>query len=244
MTLKNLTAVVTGGASGIGAATAALLAAKGATVAVLDREGSVVEDNITLFEADVTDDPAVKSAISGVVSRFGGIDILINNAGIGAEGDITANPDSEWHHVLDVNVVGTARVSRAALEHLRKSPHAVIVNVASVAAHVGIRNRALYSASKGAIVALTQAMAADFVGQVRVNAVSPGTAATPWVERLLDKAADPDAAAEALRLRQPIGRLVNPEEIAEAIVSLASPGMGALTGAVLSIDGGMASLRP
>lgn len=244
MTFKDLTAVVTGGASGIGAATAARLAARGARVAVLDRNGSTAPDNVSLFEADVTDDAAVKTAIAAVANQFGGIDILINNAGIGSEGDIAANPDSEWHHVLDVNVVGTARVSRAALEHLRKSAHAVIINVASVAAHVGIRNRAVYSASKGAIVALTQAMAADFVGQVRVNAVSPGTAATPWVDRLLANATDPDAAAEALRLRQPIGRLVNPEEIAEAIVSLASPGMGALTGAVLSIDGGMAHLRP
>ena len=124
----------------------------------------------------------------------------MNNAGIGAVGDVSQNDDDEWPRVLDVNVVGIARVTRAALPHLRRSPHAAVVNICSAVAFVGVRQRALYSASKGAVLALTLAMAADHVAEgIRVNAVAPGTADTPWVGRLLDAAEDPAAAAEALR---------------------------------------------
>ncbi len=124
--------------------------------------------------------------------------MLVNNAGIGAIGDVTANDDAEWAHVLDVNVVGLARVSAAALPHLRRSERRPIVNVSSVVAAVGVPQRALYSASKGAVAAVTLAMAADHVREgIRVNAVLPGTADTPWVGRLLDQADDPEAAAAA-----------------------------------------------
>jgi NAD(P)-dependent dehydrogenase (short-subunit alcohol dehydrogenase family) len=135
-------------------------------------------------------------------------------------------------------------VSRAALPHLRRSPHPVIVNVCSAVAFVGVRERALYSASKGAVHALTLAMAADHAAEgIRVNAVAPGTADTPWVARLLDAAADRDAAAEALRRRQPLGRLVTADEVAAAVAALASPAAGSTTGAVLRVDGGMTVLR-
>ena len=241
----DLVAVVTGGASGIGAATAKLLVERGARVAVLDRDVADVDSRaFAAVACDVTSTAAVDAAISDVVSRLGGIDILVNNAGIGAVGDVTENGDDEWHRVLDVNVVGIARVTRAAMPHLRESPHAAIVNTCSVVATVGVPQRAVYAASKGAVAALTLAMAADHVADgVRVNAVTPGTADTPWVERLLEQSGDAAAAAEALRARQPMGRLVTADEVAYAIAYLASPMSASTTGTILSVDGGMSGLR-
>jgi NAD(P)-dependent dehydrogenase (short-subunit alcohol dehydrogenase family) len=186
----------------------------------------------------------VRSAVERVVTELGGIDVIANVAGIGASGDVAANDDDEWRRVLDVNVVGIARVTRAALPHLRRSRHAAIVNVSSALAVVGVPNRALYGASKGAVLALTLAMAADHAADgIRVNAVVPGTTDTPWVGRLLAAAGDPDAERVALEARQPIGRLVSAEEVAEAIAYLVSPRSGSTTGAVLAVDGGMTSLR-
>ncbi|HEX8344084.1 MAG TPA: SDR family oxidoreductase [Actinoplanes sp.] len=240
---SGLVAVVTGGASGIGAATADLLRRRGAQVAILDRDIASAPD-VLAVAADVTDTATVEDAISSVVAQLGGLDIVVNNAGIGAAGDVSENSDEEWARVFDVNVTGIARVTRAALPHLRRSAHASVVNTCSAVAFVGVRQRALYSASKGAVLALTMAMAADHVREgIRVNAVAPGTADTAWVQRLLGAAEDPAAAADALRGRQPLGRLVTAEEVAHAIASLASPLAGATTGAVLRVDGGMTSLR-
>jgi 2-keto-3-deoxy-L-fuconate dehydrogenase len=238
-----LRAVVTGGASGIGLAAASLLAERGAQVVVFDLKPDVPEP-LTGIGADVSDDASVRAAVSTAAQRLGGIDILVNNAGIGAQGTVEDNPDDEWHRVLDVNVVGLVRVSRAALPHLRKSEHAAIVNTCSIAATAGLPNRALYSASKGAVLALTMAMAADHVREgIRVNCVNPGTADTPWVGRLLDVAADPAAERAQLEARQPMGRLVSAEEVAHAIVYLASPLSGSTTGTALAVDGGMQNLR-
>ena len=242
---ENLTAVVTGGASGIGAATAALLAERGARVAILDRDISAVDTGSFVAQmCDITSSDDVEAAIAGVVSAVGGIDVLINNAGIGAVGDISANSDEDWHRVFDVNVVGIARVTRAALPHLRASAHASIVNTCSVVANVGVPQRALYAATKGAVQALTLAMAADHLREgIRVNAVTPGTADTPWVGRLLDAAPDAAAAAENLRNRQPMGRLVTAAEVANAIAYLASPNSSSTTGTILAVDGGMVGVR-
>jgi 2-keto-3-deoxy-L-fuconate dehydrogenase len=229
-----LVAVVTGSASGIGAATAALLASRGATVAGLD----------VTTGCDVTDPASVDAGIAAVVEEHGRIDVVVNNAGVGAQGDVAANDDEQWRRVLDVNVLGIARVTRAALPHLRRSPSAAVVNLSSIVALVGFPNRALYSASKGAVAALTLAMAADHVHEgIRVNAVIPGTADTPWVGRLLDAADDPEAARAGLVARQPIGRLVSAEEVAHAIVYLASPLSSSTTGTLLPVDGGVVGLR-
>jgi 2-keto-3-deoxy-L-fuconate dehydrogenase len=240
-----LVAVITGGASGIGAATATHLLGRGATVAVLDRAYSAVTRTAVLeVPCDVADSDSTRTAVDTVASALGSIDILVNNAGIGATGDVTQNEDDEWHRVLSVNVVGIARVTRAALPYLRRSSNAAIVNTCSVVADVGVPQRALYSASKGAVRSLTLAMAADFVTQgIRVNAVTPGTADTPWVRRLLDQASDADAAAAALRARQPMGRLVTADEVAFAIAYLASPLSGSTTGTMLAVDGGMSGIR-
>jgi NAD(P)-dependent dehydrogenase (short-subunit alcohol dehydrogenase family) len=239
-----LVALVTGGASGIGAATARLLMSRGARVAVLDREPTGAADGALAIACDVADRDGVERAVHQVVEVLGQLDIVVNNAGIGAAGDVSANDDEEWHRVLDVNVVGMARVARAALPYLRTSDHAVIVNTCSAVAFVGVRNRALYSASKGAVEGLTLAMAADHVREgIRVNAVAPGTASTPWVERLLASAEDRSAAEQALNDRQPLGRMVTAEEVAHAIAHLASPLSASTTGIVLRVDAGMTTLR-
>jgi NAD(P)-dependent dehydrogenase (short-subunit alcohol dehydrogenase family) len=239
--LSGLAAVVTGGGSGIGRATARLLAGRGAKVAVLDLKPG---DEFTGLSADVTDDASVTLAISKAAGSLGGIDILVNNAGVGAIGTVADNPDDEWHQVFDVNVVGIVRVSRAALPYLRASEHAAIVNTCSIAATAGLPRRALYSATKGAVLSLTLAMAADHIHEgIRVNCVNPGTADTPWVGRLLDAADDPAAERAALEARQPMGRLVSADEVAAGIAYLASPLASSVTGTALAIDGGMAGLR-
>jgi NAD(P)-dependent dehydrogenase (short-subunit alcohol dehydrogenase family) len=241
----DLVAVVTGGASGIGAATAKLLVQRGGRVAILDRDVADVDPTaFTAVTCDITSTAAVDAAIADVVSRLGRIDILVNNAGIGAVGDVTENIEDEWHRVFDVNVVGIARTTKAAIPHLRESRHPAIVNTCSVVATVGVPQRAVYAASKGAVAALTLAMAADHVTEgIRVNAVTPGTADTPWVGRLLEQSGDASAAAEALRARQPMGRLVTAEEVAYAIAYLASPMSASTTGTILAVDGGMSGLR-
>ncbi|MEV7220871.1 SDR family oxidoreductase [Streptomyces sp. NPDC093681] len=243
--LDGLTALVTGGASGIGLATARLLSTRGARVAVLDLDPGAVPAPLLGLTADVTDDHSVRSAVERAAGEFGGIDILVNNAGIGAAGTVADNPDEQWHRVLDVNVLGIVRTTRAALPHLRVSDRASVVNTCSIAATAGLPRRALYSASKGAVLSLTLAMAADHVREgIRVNCVNPGTVDTPWVGRLLDAADDPAAERAVLCGRQPTGRLVTAEEVAEAIGYLASPAAGSTTGTALAVDGGMAGLRP
>lgn len=238
----SLKAIVTGGGSGIGLATATLLHERGMTVACLDVNPP--GDPFVGITCDVTDDQQVRTAVAEAAERLGGIDVLINNAGIGAAGTVEDNPDAEWQKVFDVNVFGMVRVSRAALPYLRRSQHAAIVNTCSIAATAGLPQRALYSATKGAVQSLTLAMAADHVREgIRVNCVNPGTADTPWVGRLLDAADDPEAERKALNARQPMGRLVSAQEVAAAIAYLASPEAGATTGTALAVDGGMQGLR-
>ena len=239
--LSGLAAVVTGGGSGIGLATARLLASRGAQVAVLDLNPGA---EFLALHADVTDDASVRLAVDTAAERVGGIDILVNNAGIGAIGTVADNPDSQWHQVFDVNVVGIVRVTRAALPYLRNSAHAAIVNTCSIAATAGLPQRALYSATKGAVLSLTLAMAADHIHEgIRVNCVNPGTADTPWIGRLLDQADNPAAERAALAARQPMGRLVSADEVAAGVAYLASPAAASVTGTALAIDGGMAGLR-
>ena len=239
-----LVAVVTGGASGIGAAIAAELVSRGARVAVFDLDPSGCPDGILAVMVDVSDDDSVRRGVQQVVDTFGGLDVLVNNAGIGAQGQVDANPDAEWLRVLDVNLLGVVRATRAALPHLRRSSAAAVVNTGSIAATAGLPERALYSASKGAVLALTRAMAADHLREgIRVNCVNPGTADTPWIDRLLARAEDPEAERAALNARQPHGRMVSAEEVATAVAYLASPRSGSTTGIGLAVDGGMQDLR-
>ncbi|MFB9658687.1 SDR family NAD(P)-dependent oxidoreductase [Glycomyces mayteni] len=236
-----LTVVVSGGSSGIGAAAADAFAERGANVAVLDLNESPGHWS---RKCDVADDNQVRLAVAATAEHFGRIDVLVNNAGIGAVGTVEENSDKQWFRVLDVNVLGMVRLARACLPHLRESPSPAIVNTSSIVATTGLVNRALYSASKGAVQSLTLAMAADHVGEgIRVNCVNPGTADTPWVQRLLDQSDDPAAERARLEARQPTGRLVTAAEVANAIVYLADPANKALTGTSLAVDGGTAGLR-
>ena len=236
-----LVGLVTGGGAGIGAAITNELHSRGASVAVFDVQGSPEEDHL---RCDVTDRAQVDEAVQAVLTRYGRLDIVVNNAGISAVGTVEDNDDDEWHRVLDVNVVGMARVSAAALPALRRSPAAAIVNVCSIAALNGLPLRALYSASKGAVLALTFAMATDHVREgIRVNAVSPGTVHTAFVDRMLQRFEDPAVERRALDARQATGRMVTPEEVAGAVAYLASPRSGSTTGTALEVDGGMTHLR-
>ena len=239
-----LSALVTGGGSGLGAAIAARLQSAGARVAVLDLDPSGAGRGMLALTCDVADDESVQAAVSAVVAGHGGLDVVVNNAGIGAAGTVADNSDEEWRRVFEVNVFGMVRVTRAALPHLRQSSAAAVVNTASIAATAGLPQRALYSASKGAVAALTRAMAADHLAEgIRVNCVHPGTADTPWVSRLLAAAADPEAERTALENRQPHGRLVSADEVADAVAYLASPRSRSTTGTSIAVDGGMQELR-
>ncbi|MFF3459860.1 SDR family NAD(P)-dependent oxidoreductase [Streptomyces sp. NPDC002730] len=246
---EGLSALVTGGASGIGAAVATLLLSRGAQVAVLDRETAGAPDGVLALKADVTDDAAVRTAVDRAAAEFGALHTVVSNAGIGAIGTVADNADEEWQRVLDINVLGMVRVARHALPHLRRAAadrpgHVSITQTCSIAATAGLPQRALYSASKGAVLSLTLAMAADHVREgIRVNCVNPGTADTPWIGRLLDRADDPAAERAALEARQPTGRLVAADEVAAAIVYLAGPAAAAVTGTALAVDGGMQGLR-
>ena len=241
---KGLTAVVSGAGSGIGLAVARSLHAQGAKVFGLDLNEGEMSEVATWIACDVGDSAHVIAAFKKIALETDTIDVLVNNAGIGAIGSVEDASDEEWMRVLNINVIGISRVSAAAMPFLRKSSSASIVNTCSIAATVGLPNRAIYSASKGAVLSLTLAMAADAVKEkIRVNCVNPGTADTPWIGRLLAKASDPIAERERLQARQPIGRLVSPEEVASAIIYLANPAQESTTGTALDVDGGMHGLR-
>lgn len=242
--LGSCSVVITGGSSGIGLATAQLLADRGAQVGILDRVVTDAGRRFLSVAADVTDSDAVADAIGILAGGLGGLDVLVNNAGIGAGGGVDGNSVSEWEHCFDINVFGMVRVTQAALPHLRRSGHGAIVNVTSLVALTGLPERVLYSATKGAVLSMTLAMAADLCREnIRVNAVAPGTVDTPWVARLLAAAPDPSAARAALEARQPVRRLIAPVEVARAVAYLADPEQASTTGTVLTVDGGASSLR-
>ena len=241
---NGLKAIVTGAGSGIGLAVATLFKESGAEVFGFDINEGKMAGVANWIACDVSTTSSVQVAMSKVSDNTDRIDILVNNAGIGAVGTIADATDDEWSRVFNINVAGIGRVSAAALPLLRRSKNAAIVNTCSIAATVGLPKRAVYSASKGAVLALTMAMAADFVSEgIRVNCVNPGTADTPWVGRLLSNASDPDAERKALEARQPMGRLVSAEEVARSILYLASPLQSSTTGTSLAVDGGMNGLR-
>lgn len=238
-----LVALVTGASSGIGLATARELHENGAQVIALDRQPFTDGFALSMI-ADVTDEGSLHRAVASGVSQLGGIDILVNNAGIGAVGTVEDNSDEEWRAVLDTNLLGVVRMMRICLPQLRRSRHAAVVNVSSIIATTGVTKRACYSASKGAVLALTLSMAADLLDDhVRVNCVTPGTVGTPWVDRLLADTPRPDDYRVALERRQPMGRLGLASEVAAAISFLASPRASFLTGVALPVDGGLSGLR-
>ena len=241
---SGLTAIITGAGSGIGLEVARGLKARGATVFGFDINEGEMAPVATFIRCDIGNGQSVTDAFAEFSKQSKQLDILVNNAGIGSLTTVEHESDEIWEKVLNVNVIGTARVSRSAIPLLRKSKYPAIVNTASIAATDGIPNRAAYSASKGAVLTLTLAMATDHIkDKIRVNAVNPATTDTPWVQRLLNQSEDATAARDALEARQPMGRLVSPAEIASAIIFLASPLQASVTGTTINIDGGMHSLR-
>jgi NAD(P)-dependent dehydrogenase (short-subunit alcohol dehydrogenase family) len=225
--------VVTGSSGGIGSAIAERFTAGGDHVVGLDLRDGV----------DVTRPGDCQAAVDRTIAEHGRIDVLCNNAGVGAVGDVVSSTPADWERVFAVNVFGVANMSRAVLPAMRAAGRGSVVNTCSVVASVGLVDRAVYSASKGAVLALTRAMAIDELPYgVRVNCVSPGTVSSPWVERTVAAQPDPGAALEALRKRQPLGRMVTCEEVAAAVAYLADDETFT-TGADFLLDGGITGVR-
>ena len=230
-------ALVTGAGSGIGAAVARRLAAEGAELLLADAAGDRVRDvagelgeAVGWVQLDVRDEDAVRAAT-------GDLDVLVNVAGIGSTTSAPDTPLDVWEDVFAVNARGTFLCCKHAIPGMVARGGGTVVNIGSVAGLVGLRNRAAYCASKGAVIALTRALAVDHVGDgVRVNVVCPGTVDSPWVQRLVHDAGE---SLDALRARQPMGRLGTPEEIADAVLYLASDAAAFVTGSSFVIDGGL-----
>lgn len=234
------TAIVTGAGSGIGRAMAEQLAAAGATVVGGDLDPGGIPDGCVAVRVDVSDPASVEALVGAAVDRTGRVDVLMNNAGIGSTTSVLDATPEEWDRVFAVNARGVFLGVRAVLPHMLAQGRGAIVNTASIAGMVGLRGRASYCASKGAVIALTRQVAVEYAGTgVRCNSISPGTVDSPWVGRLLEEADDPGAARDTLVARQPMGRLGSPEEVAAAAVYLASDAAAFVTGTNLVIDGGL-----
>src|SRR5690349_6858909 len=250
MKLEQRVAVITGAGSGIGQAMARLFAGEGARILAADVNESAAQETARMiteaggtcrtFAVDVSRPEQVRAMIEAAIAAFGRIDILCNNAGIGSTTDVVECEPDEWDRVMTVNVKSVYLGCKYAIPHMLAQGGGVIVNTASVAGMVGLPKRASYSASKGAVIALTRQVAVEYVEQgIRVNCLCPGTVDSPWVGRLLQQADDPVAARQALVARQPLGRLGTPDEIAAAALYLVSDDAAFITGTGLVIDGGL-----
>ena len=239
--LKNKIALVTGGASGIGAATCRELTRAGASVLIADLNLAAAQSlaaelpGARALAMDVTEAASIASALSSVDR----LDILVNNAGIGLVGDITRTSEEDFNRVMRVNVNSVFLVTQAAFPLLLAS-RGSIVNIGSVAASVGVKQRFAYCASKGAVLAMTRQIAVDYPKELRINCIAPGTVQTPFVEGYLDKyhAHEKEKVRAELVARQPIGRLGTPEDIAALVRYLCSPEAEFINGALIPIDGG------
>ena len=249
MRFQSAVAVVTGAAVGIGQATLIAFAREGARVALVDRDlerGQSLVDELRrdghdalAIKADVASDSDVRAMIQQVVDQWGRLDILVNNAGVYLQGDVTQTSLEDWERIMRINVTGAFLCSKYAAPIMIAQKRGVIVNVASEAGLVGIKGQVAYNVSKGAMIALTRSCAVDLAEYgIRVNSVCPGTTATPLVEAAVNRAPDPAAARRHLEQIRPANRLGTPQEIASAILYLASDEAAYATGAILSIDGG------
>jgi len=239
--LDGKTALITGAASGIGEATARVFSQAGAAVLILDIHGERAEalarelPQARALACDITREEEVKQALA----RIDALDVLVNNAGIGMVGSIEETEAEDFRRLLRVNVEGMYLVTRHALPML-VAARGAIVNIGSVAGLVGVKRRFAYCATKGAVVAMTRQLAIDYPTQLRVNCICPGTVDTPFVEAYLEKyhQHEKEKVRAELNLRQPVGRLGRPEEIAHLALYLSSPEAGFVTGSVMTIDGG------
>ena len=250
MRLSNKVCIVTGGASGIGLATCEVFVREGAKVVIADRDLAAADKAVAALtqkggqamavQCDVSNADSVAGMVQATVAAHGRLDVIVNNAGYGIAGSLSETSDEDWEALMGVNVRGVFLCCKHAIKQMQNNGGGTIVNVASVVAAVGIRNRAAYVASKGAVAAMTRSIALDYVAShIRCNAIAPGTIDTPYYTEILAKAADPVAIRKGLEARQPMGRLGTPEEIANGILFLASDESAFATGSILTIDGGM-----
>jgi len=245
---SDMTVIVTGSGAGMGREAAKLFAAYGANVVVNSLSDScesareeieAAGGSVIAVRADVGTMAGCEAIIGETVERFGRIDVLVNAAGIVVDGSVETADMDDWDRSMNTNVKSVFMLSRLAMPYLRKT-RGSIVNVASVVAIKGVKNRAIYSATKGAMIALSQSMAAEYVGEgIRINCVSPGTVLSPSLQGRIDKTADPVQALQNFVARQPLGRLGTSDEVAKAIVFAAAQGIGFMTGANIVVDGGM-----
>jgi len=248
---KNKIAAITGGGLGIGRATCLAFAAAGAKVAVVDINpidaGDTVREIINrggdamALTVDVAKETQVKEAVHAIEEKWGRLDILVNNAGMYLQGDSLSTSIDDWNTLMAVNLTGAFLFSKEAVFLMLKNGNGSIVNVASEAGLVGIKGQAAYNVSKAALIGLTRSMAVDHAPIIRVNCVCPGTTETPLLEKALKQSSDPAGVRRKLESSRPMDRLGKPEEIACAILLLASDNIGYSTGAVLSVDGGYTS---
>ena len=245
--LSEKRAIVTGAGSGIGRAIALRLAEEGASVVISDVDeeeatsvASEAKGEHLVRKTDVTDSSEVEALIGAAVGEWGGLDIMVNNAGIGVAGTTTNTSEDDYERVLDVCLRGTFLGMKHAIPAIGDSGGGSVINLSSVAALVGIADRAVYSAAKGAILAITRAAAIDHVEEgVRVNCIAPGTVDTPWIGRITAGYDDPEEARQNMQARQPHGRFVAPEEIAAMAAYLASDEAASVIGACMIVDGGV-----
>jgi NAD(P)-dependent dehydrogenase (short-subunit alcohol dehydrogenase family) len=249
--LRGKRTIVTGAGSGIGRAIALRFAGEGARVVISDVDGeaaaSVASEagdgangETLVRRTDVTDSGEVEALVGTAVEGWGGLDVMVNNAGIGVAGTTTDTSEGDYERVMDVCLRGTFLGMKHAIPAIRDSGGGSVVNLSSVAALVGIADRAVYSAAKGAILAMTRAAAIDHVEEgVRVNCIAPGTVDTPWIGRITAGYEDPEQARRNMQARQPHGRFVAPEEIAAMAAYLASDEAASVIGACMIVDGGV-----
>lgn len=239
--------LVTGGAAGIGRAIARRLAEEGARVAIADIDGDAAREAAESLgeghlhqQVDVCNDGQMEEMVARVVGEWGGLDVMVNNAGVGIAANVEDTSEEDFDRVISVSLKGTFLGMKYGIPALRESGGGSVINMSSIAAFVGLNDRVAYSAAKGGILAMTRAAAIDHIPEnVRVNCIAPGTVDTPWVERITSGYDDPEEARAKMRARQPHGRLVTPEEIAAMAAYLASDEAASVVGAAMIVDGGV-----
>ena len=240
-------AIVTGAGAGIGRAIALRLASEGARVVLADVDEQAaknvageIEGETLVRRTDVTRADDVEALVRSTLEEWGGLDVMVNNAGIGVAATAPDTSEEDWDRQMDVNLKGTFFGIKYSVPAMRDSGGGSIINISSVAALVGVPDRAAYCAAKGGILALTRAAAIDHIEEgIRVNCIAPGTVDTPWIERITSGYDDPQEARATMEARQPHGRFVTPEEIAAMAAYLASDESGSAVGACMVVDGGM-----
>jgi NAD(P)-dependent dehydrogenase (short-subunit alcohol dehydrogenase family) len=247
MDLKNRVAIVTGGAKGIGLATAECLLRQGAEVMLVDWSADAasaaaksLQGGVDSVVADISKAADAEKAVKATVDRFGGVDILVNNAGIQTFGDPVTTTEEVWDKTMNVNLKGHWLMSKYAIPEMLKRGKGAIVNVSSVQGLASQRNVVAYSTSKHAMIGLTRSMAVDMASRgVRVNCVCPGTVNTPMIQSIIQLDSDPERLTNILNKMHPLGRMAQPSEIGEAIAFLASDRASFMTGSIVVVDGGL-----